>query len=350
MSRKQICRGLIIVAASLFLSSPVAAQTAKKWDLFLLFGQSNMAGPPAAQDQDKVTNPRIKVLGYSDCSATGRKYNTWSVAKPPLHECFNGVGPADWFSKTLIDTSDKLGLGIDTIGLIPSSFSGAGINMFRKGVTASDRKNFTIPPDNSWANAYPWMVARIKEAQKKGVIRGILFHQGESNPGDPNWPGQVAGIVADLKKDLGLGDIPFLAGELRYDTLTGANNGHNVQVAKLPGLIKNASVVSAKGLKGMPDPWHFNVAAMRTFGHRYCAAIVPYLKTSSIASRKPFHVESPSDFAVYDVRGARVAGFHATDAASMDAAWAGIKKTVPPGIYWMRNGSTGAAEKFVNGR
>lgn len=275
-----------IAALPILLAAASALAKDGKWDLFLLFGQSNMAGPPAGEAGDKVTNPRIKVLAYDNCSGLGRTYNQWYLASPPLHECFNGVGPADWFSKTLIDTGDKLGLGIDTIGLIPCSISGAPINLFRKGATAPNRSDFRIPPDNSLPSAYPWMVARIREAMKKGTVRGILFHQGESNPGDPAWPGYVKGILDSLKKEFDWGDLPFLAGELRYDN-QGAGNTvpHNAQVAKLPGLIRNCSVVSAKGLPGLNDPWHFNLVAMREFGHRYCAAMVPYLKEATSAFR-----------------------------------------------------------------
>ena len=273
-------------SAALAAALAAGAAQAKdgKWDLFLLFGQSNMAGPPKPEALDKETNPRIKVLAFDNCSGLGRTYNQWYLASPPLHECMNGVGPGDWFSKTLIDTSDKLGLGIDTIGLIPCSISGAPIDFWMKGVNSSRRGEFKIPPDNAWPGAYPWMLSRIQEAQKKGVIRGILFHQGESNPGDPKWPGNVKSILDTLKKDLNLGDVPFLPGELRYDEKgAGKTVPHNTLVNQLPGLIKNCTAISAKGLLGLNDSWHFNLAAMREFGHRYCAGMVPYLKAGASA-------------------------------------------------------------------
>ena len=278
--RKASWKSAALAAALAF--TPALAKDGK-WDLFLLFGQSNMAGPPRPDAADKETNPRIKVLAFDNCSALARTYNQWYLASPPLHECINGVGPGDWFSKTLIDTSQKLGLGIDTIGLIPCSISGAPIDYFMKGVASSRRNEFKIPPDNAWPGAYPFMVARIQEAQKKGVVRGILFHQGESNPGDPKWPGNVKTILDSLKKDLDLGDVPFVAGELRYDTNTWASPAHNKLVNQLPGLIKNCAVASADHLKGLPDPWHFNLTSMREFGHRYCAAMVPFLKAGASA-------------------------------------------------------------------
>jgi hypothetical protein len=269
----------------IILAAALAGATDGKWDIFLLFGQSNMAGPPAPEAKDTVTNPRIRVLGYDNCSSLkpARTYDKWALAKPPLHECYNGVGPGDWFAKTLIDTSDKLGLGIDTIGLVPCAISGVDIDFFRKGIVSSRRSEFSIPPDNSWKGAYPWMVTRIDSALKKGTVRGILFHQGESNSGQSTWPAQVKQIVDSLKKDFGWGDLPFLAGELRYQDQGGCCSGHNTQVNKLPSLIPNCSVVSAKGLTGLStDVYHFSLAGMREFGHRYAAAMVPYLKSTSV--------------------------------------------------------------------
>src|SRR5690606_20984010 len=59
--------------------------------LFLLSGQSNMAGAPAPENSDKTENPNILVLGYNNCQNLGRTYNEWDVASPPLHDCYGGV-------------------------------------------------------------------------------------------------------------------------------------------------------------------------------------------------------------------------------------------------------------------
>jgi hypothetical protein len=233
---------------------------AATFHVFLLLGQSNMAGYPKAQEADKMPNPRIKVLGFDACAATGRQTDKWDVAVPPLHECWNSaIGPGDYFAKTLIDV---LPAG-DTIGLVPAAISGEKIETFLK----------------VGGTKYAWIVDRAKLAQKEGgVIDGILFHQGESNNGDNSWPGKVKTLVTDLRTDLGLGDVPFLAGELAYD---GGCAGHNAQVAKLPGLISNGFVVSASGLALDPADTayhlHFGHDAQVTFGKRYEAKMVEAL-------------------------------------------------------------------------
>jgi hypothetical protein len=234
--------------------------TGSKFHVFLLLGQSNMAGYPKAQAADKVKNDRIKVLGFDDCSATGRKADQWDVAVPPLHECWNGaLGPGDYFAKTLID---KIPAN-DTIGLVPCALSGQAIEVMMK----------------SGGSKYTWILNRAKAAQQiGGVIEGILFHQGESNCGNSGWPDKVKTFITDLRTDLGIGDVPFLAGELAP---TGACSQHNTLVNKLPTIMTKAYVVSAQGL--VLDPadttyhLHFDHDSQVTFGKRYEATMVQAL-------------------------------------------------------------------------
>ena len=223
--------------------------------VFLLLGQSNMAGFPKAQTADQVKNDRIRVLGFDDCAATGRKADQWDVAVPPLHECFAGaIGPGDYFSKTLID---KVPAG-DTIGLVPCALSGKAIEVFSKGT-----------------DKYDWIIQRTRNAQQMGgVVEGLLFHQGESNCGSSTWPMKVKQLVSDLKADLKLGDVPFLAGELPYDS---ACKNHNPLVNQLPGMIPNTTVISAQGLALDPSDtsnFHFGHDAQVELGKRYEAAFI----------------------------------------------------------------------------
>jgi hypothetical protein len=230
--------------------TPTPVETAK-FRCFLLLGQSNMAGWARAESSDKVTNPRILSLGYDN--------NQWGVAVPPLHEAFQGaIGPGDWFAKTLINRLPEN----DTIGLIPCAISGEKIETFMK----------------NGGSKYNWIVSRAKSAQQRGgVIEGILLHQGESNNGQSDWPNKVSTLISDLKKDLGLGDVPVLAGELLY---SGSCAGHNTQINRLPSMINNCYVISASGLSGDPsDVWglHFNHDSTVELGKRYANKMIEVL-------------------------------------------------------------------------
>lgn len=242
--------------------------------VYLLIGQSNMAGGADTVPADLVEDERIKVLGYDDCAETGRVYNEWDVASPPLHACWSsGIGPGDHFAKTLIEA---LPAG-DTIGLVPCAIPGVDIDFFVKGAISQRRGEFTIPPDNHWDSAYDWVIERAQLAQQSGgVIDGILFHQGESDSGEPNrslWTNKVKGIVENLRADLGGKEFPFLAGELLY---SGCCASMNTIVGALPNQITNAYVVSAQGLNGV-DQYHFDAPGVRTIGQRYGEAMIAAL-------------------------------------------------------------------------
>jgi hypothetical protein len=226
----------------------------------LLIGQSNMEGQPKPEAEDLTPDPRVKVLGYNNCPNVPRAYNAWYTAAPPLHSCYAGVGPGDYFGKTLAAALPDV-----TIGLVPCAISGVDIDFFGKDVVSARRAEFKIPPDDHFAGAYEWVIERAKLAQQTGVIRGIIFHQGESDTGQSAWVGKVKTMVTNLRTDLGLGDVPFVAGELLYG---GCCASHNPIVNQLPAEITNAFVVSAEGLMGA-DEAHFDLAGQRELGVRY---------------------------------------------------------------------------------
>lgn len=234
-------------------------------ELFILFGQSNMAGSAPIEAQDRTEDARVQVLGMYDCPALGRVYNEWSVAAPPLHACFGELGPADYFAKAIAAAWPD-----SRIGLIPNAVPGVEIDFFRKGtISREDQSYKQLPRD--WDSAYDMMVARTRLAMESGRVRGILFHQGESDSGQPAWVGKVAEIVADLRVDLGLGEqVPFLAGELPPTACCG---GHNALVNQLPARIPSSVVISARELT-VHDAYHFDSQSVRVFGQRYADAFL----------------------------------------------------------------------------
>lgn len=235
--------------------------------IFLLFGQSNMEGVPAPEAADLVENPRVEVLGYTTCG--NRLYNEWAIATPPLHSCGLGVGPGDAFGKAMAAAWPNA-----TIGLVPAAISGVDLAFYRKGVVSTRRGEFSIPPDNTADSAYDMLVEKAQLAQQRGTIRGILFHQGESDGSNPEWVSQLAEIVENLRTDLGLGeDVPFIAGELLY---TGCCSGFNLRVRQVPTNIPNGHFVSASGLAGV-DQFHFDLPGQRLLGARYAEKMLEAL-------------------------------------------------------------------------
>jgi hypothetical protein len=155
---------------------------------------------------------------------------------------------------------------------------GSPIEMFDKDKYQQKMKDnpsewwVTLAKNHYGGNPYGRIIEMAKEAQKVGVIKGILLHQGCSNNGDSNWPNMVKKIYNDMLSDLGLGtdSVPLFVGETLYQNQGGSCYAHNTQVARMPSVIPNSYVVSSDGCPGNGnDPWHFNAWGYRILGSRY---------------------------------------------------------------------------------
>ena len=115
-----------------------------------------------------------------------------------------------------------------------------------------------------------------REAQRTGVIKGILLHQGESNPGDMEWPLKVKTVYEKLLSDLNLdpASTPLIAGEMLSAEEGGICASMNQLVNKLPSVIPNSRIVSSKGCKGAKDGLHFTAEGYREIGRRYADAVL----------------------------------------------------------------------------
>jgi hypothetical protein len=120
-------------------------------------------------------------------------------------------------------------------------------------------------------NPYRHLVDTARLAQKDGVIKGILLHQGESNNNDQQWPIKVQGIYNSLLTDLNLkpDEVPLLAGGLVPVDQKGACASMNKIIAELPQTIPTAHFVPSDGCQGRPDHLHFTAAGYRELGTRY---------------------------------------------------------------------------------
>lgn len=94
---------------------------------------------------------------------------------------------------------------------------------------------------------------------------------------EPEWVDEVSQLVLDLRTDLGIGEVPFLAGELYYD---GCCPGHNALVAELTASVENGFLISAQGLGGV-DTYHFDLPGQRELGRRYGMAMQRALNYST---------------------------------------------------------------------
>ena len=252
----------------------------KKFYIFLSFGQSNMEGNALVRPEDTVNvESRFKVIEAVDCPNLNRKKGQWYTAIPPLCRCYTGLTLTDFFGRTMIDNLPK----DIRVGIINVSVGGCKIELFDK-----DHYQEYIPTVPDWlakmineydGNPYGRLVEMARLAQKDGVIKGILLHQGESNPNDLLWTKKVKLVYDNLLNDLHLKstDIPLLAGETVNADQGGICAGMNKIIATLPQMIKNAYVISSAGCTDAKDNLHFNAEGYKELGKRYAEKMLSLL-------------------------------------------------------------------------
>jgi len=247
--------------------------------IFLSLGQSNMEGHARFQPQDTTVDKRFQVLEAVDCPNLQRKKGNWYTAVPPLTRCHTGLTPGDYFGRTLVaNLPENI-----RIGIINVSVGGCKIELFDK-----DNYQSYVASSPDWlknmvkeydGNPYARLIEMAKLAQKDGVIKGILLHQGESNTGDVEWPNKVKIVYDNILSDLNLkaGTVPLLAGEVVHADQGGVCASMNTIIAKLPETISNAHIISSKGCTDGPDNLHFDAAGYRALGTRYATKMLALL-------------------------------------------------------------------------
>ena len=300
---KKVLESLLLAALLLALPSDAMAQkkAAKKatkkaateqvqpadpnFYIFLCFGQSNMEGNARPEAVDlQSPGPRFLLMPAVDFPAANgrpeRKMGEWCEASAPLCRANTGLTPADWFGRTLVASlpeNIKIGVihvaigGIDIKGFLPDSIPDY-VNKKAPGWM----KGMLAAYDN---NPYERLVTLAKKAQKDGVIKGILMHQGETNTGDPKWAGMVKQVYENLCGDLQLKpeEVNLYVGNIVQADGKGVCIGCKKQIDELPQTIHTSQVISSDNCSNGPDRLHFDAAGYRELGCRYGEAVARHL-------------------------------------------------------------------------
>jgi lysophospholipase L1-like esterase len=278
---------MLLLAILLSFTTEALADPDPNFYLFLCFGQSNMESGGQMEEMDRTVDRRFQVMADFDNPNRGWKKGNWYDAVPPLAARGRGICLADYFGRTMVaNLPENI-----RVGVIKVSVPGCKIELFEKDTyqtyvdtAPSWMKNLVNQYDG---NPYQYLVDLAKVAQQDGVIKGILLHQGESNPNDQEWPNKVKGIYDNLIKELNLKaeDVAFLAGETVNADQGGACAGFNKIMAELPKTLANSYVISSAGCTCNPDHMHFNSAGSREFGKRYAEKMLSILGYKAIESQ-----------------------------------------------------------------
>ena len=231
-------------------SSPPTIDT--NFHLYLLVGQSNMAGRGKVDSTSKIIDSAILTLDSN---------GAWGYAVDPIHfdKSSAGVGPGISFAHTMLSKETAPNI---RIGLIPCAVGGTSIDRWFAGEQDPVTKAF--PYDDA--------IRRTKIAMKSGVLIGILWHQGEADNSQARaaeYQDKLVNLVRNFRSDLS-GDFPFVVGEIGYFKPHRPINGILNQI---PHYIPNSAVVSAEGLRDGGDGTHFDTPSARLLGKRFGKAM-----------------------------------------------------------------------------
>jgi hypothetical protein len=273
MTSLALALGLLATPVTLNAAQDAVAPSGRMV-IFLLAGQSNMAGRAKVETVDLSPHPRIRVL-HDDA---------WHPATEPLHRDkprVAGVGPGLAFARALLPH-----LPPDvTIGLVPAAFGGTRIEWWARDFSGEGQRW----PDGS--TLYAHALRQTRTALRHGELGGILWNQGESNiasaraDGGAAYRSALVNLIAHLRADLGVADAPFVAATLGPWQETAAVDLH-AALRSLPEHVRNSAVVNtlAPGIKEhlkakTDDPSHYDAPSARLLGELYAEALLPLLKT-----------------------------------------------------------------------
>ncbi len=229
-----------------------------EFHLYILAGQSNMAGRGKLEAQDIEPHPHVFVLDAND---------QWQPAVEPLHfdkPGMVGVGPGLAFGKAMAQHKPNV-----KIGLIPCAAGGSPISSWFPGGYHDQTKS----------HPYDDAIRRAKVAKQSGTIKGILWHQGESDSKPDRvevYEAKLKTVIANFRRDLGDEELPFIVGKLGDFVVAQNPNAGEINniFEHLPQTVPHTACTDVTGLTPKSDNIHFNTESARTLGRRYAEHVL----------------------------------------------------------------------------
>jgi hypothetical protein len=236
---------------------PVPVEQVRSFDLFLLLGQSNMAGLGELPKEQKP-DPRILNMSMTN--------DQWMVARDPLHVDLAagriGAGPGMSFARTVLEQQRG-----SVIGLIPGAVCGSWIDLWEKGAPRSFY-------DGSIRRA---RLALATGSSAKPCIRAVLWLQGESDSTEErfgDYEQKLFDLIDNLRADLNNPELPFIACTIGsfIDPQSAFTRTHEINriLLNLPEKRAFTACVDARDLTGhIGDRLHYNAESQRIIGKRF---------------------------------------------------------------------------------
>lgn len=225
--------------------------------VFILAGQSNMAGRGKVEPVDTIPDIRIFTIN---------KEGELLLAKEPLHfyePAATGLDCGLSFGKELLKhIPDSI-----SVLIIPTAVGGSSISQW---INDSTFRNVTLMTN---------FKEKIKIGQKYGTIKGILWHQGENDATTQEtieiYNKQLQKLFTIFRNEIANNELPIIIGELGSFSMTDDNwQAINSKIEEYIETDPNAYLIKTNDLKDKGDKVHFDSEGLREIGRRFAGQFV----------------------------------------------------------------------------
>ncbi|MEW6405747.1 MAG: sialate O-acetylesterase [Chloroflexota bacterium] len=240
--------------------------------LFILAGQSNMAGYGDLPESASAPDPRVYVFGND---------YRWKLATDPVDDPFNqvdrvsedidaGFGPSLSFASAILENHPDM-----LIGLVPCA----------KGNTTIYEWQRNLSDDSLYGSC----LKRTRAASNMGEVAGLLFFQGEADALDARrhrertllpdqWGEHFSVFVSDWRADLGMPELPVIFAQIGTTTRSDIYpNWAIVQLQQEQVQLPFVEMISTRDLT-LQDEVHFSTEAYRSIGRRLAEGYLAILE------------------------------------------------------------------------
>ncbi|XP_057794423.1 probable carbohydrate esterase At4g34215 [Salvia miltiorrhiza] len=244
-------------------SSTLVSSQNQPQNIFILAGQSNMAGrggPDGLEAKDMVPppqcNPNPRILRFSKAGA-------WEEARDPLHRDIdigkkNGVGPGMPFANTLLAKDPSIGV----IGLVPCAIGDTALKRWSRG-----------------GDLYVTMMERTRAALAGGgVLRGLMWYQGEADSGKmedaTSYKTRFEQFVADVRAELQMPTLPVVQVAINVQLPDYVNTVKALRESQKTANVSNMKTIDAWGLPTVSDKVHLTAESQVKLGQMMADAFL----------------------------------------------------------------------------
>ncbi len=252
----------------------VKADVMEDFDIYLMIGQSNMAGRGELEEKDTTETIEGVYLLDSNGQPVEAKapFNKYSTIRKELS--LQGYSPANKFSELMHSRSGRKVL------IVSNARGGSSIDHWMPG----DKHEFLNEA-----------IRRTRQAMNYGKLKGIAWHQGETNiqNGIAGYVEKFQTMITALRDSLGQKDLPVVIGQVgqwRWAPAEDIRAFNDSVVPLIAEKVSNCNYVVSDDLSRRykdkeRDP-HFGRKAQMELGRRYADAMTELVDSVFVTKYK----------------------------------------------------------------